>query len=308
MNVNGVITRSADRKRGLRVESRISLPCAFAGSGSAHDDHPLLRHMDFFITDQEFDLFRQLIYKIAGISLADSKKMLLLGRLQRRLRHHHLQNFSQYYQMVSGGRNAEELQIMVDLLTTNETFFFREPKHFDFLRTEVLACRRTSSTFRIWSAASSSGEEAYSMAMLLAEYLSNAVWEIFASDISTQMLNKARSGQYTLDRTEGIPPALLAKYCRRSPGSLEIAPELRRRVNFQQINLTQPIPASVGDFEVIFLRNVMIYFDTETKRKVIANLLPRLKSGGYLVVGHSESLHGISDAIKTVRPTIYQKP
>lgn len=264
--------------------------------------------MEFVITDQEFALFQQLIYKIAGISLTDSKKMLVLGRLQRRLRHHNLQTFSQYYQLVSSGRNAEELQTMVDLLTTNETYFFREPKHFDFLRDEVLIPRRSPGNFRIWSAASSSGEEAYSIAMLLAEHLPTNSWEIVASDISTQMLNKARAGQYTIDRTEGIPPNLLNKYCKKTPGSLTIAPELRRRVSFQQINLTIPIPSSIGEFELIFVRNVLFYFDTDTKRKVITNLLPRLKSGGYLIVGHSESLNGINDTIKTVRPTIYQKP
>lgn len=264
--------------------------------------------MEFVITDQEFALFQQLIYKIAGINLTDSKKMLVLGRLQRRLRHHNLQTFSQYYQMVSSGRNREELQAMVDLLTTNETYFFREPKHFDFLREEILAKRRSPTTFRVWSAASSSGEEAYTIAMLLAEHLGGANWDVFGSDISTQVLNKARTGQYTVDRTEGIPPALLNKYCLKTPGSLQISSELRRRVAFQQINLTEPISASIGDFEVIFLRNVLFYFDIETKRKVVNNILPRLKSGGYLIIGHSESLTGICDTIKTVRPTIYQKP
>lgn len=214
--------------------------------------------------------------------------------------------------MLSTGAPAEELQIMVDLLTTNETYFFREPKHFDFLRDEVLADRRPGATFRIWSAASSSGEEAYTMAMLLAEHLPNAPWEVFGSDISTQVLAKASMGQYPLERTEGIPPAYLSKYClkgvRSQAGTLMIAPELKKRVRFQQVNLTQSINATIGDFDVIFLRNVMIYFDIDTKRQVIANLTPRLKSGGWFVVGHSESLNGINGILETVRPTIYRKP
>lgn len=264
--------------------------------------------MEFAITDQEFALFQQLIHKIAGISLADSKKMLVLGRLQRRLRHHNLKTFSQYYDMVSSSRHSEELQTMVDLLTTNETYFFREPRHFDFLREEFLPSRRPSGPLRIWSAASSSGEEAYTIAMILAEHLNGTPWEIIGSDISTQMLNKARSGQYTVDRIEGIPASLLNKYCQKTPGSLHILPELRRKVSFQQINLTAPISTSLGDFEIIFLRNVLFYFDAQTKRKVVANLLPRLKPGGYFIVSHSESLNGITEDLKLVRPAIYQKP
>lgn len=268
--------------------------------------------MEFSITDEEFALFQRLIYKIAGISLADSKKALLVGRLQRRLRHYHFSSFGQYYQLVSSAGQADELQTMVNMLTTNETYFFREPKHFDYLRDEIVAKRRVGGSFRVWSAASSTGEEAYTIAMVLAEQLPNAPWEVVGSDISTQVLTKARAGHYSLDRTEGIPPALLAKYCRRDgtiqAGTFLIAPELRRRVSFQQVNLTLPLSSSLGEFDVIFLRNVMIYFDVETKSKVIANLLPRLKAGAHLIVGHSESLSGITNQLRTVRSTIYQKP
>lgn len=268
--------------------------------------------MDTPITDKEFGLFQRLIYKIAGISLADTKKVLLVGRLQKRLRYHQLATFSDYYRFLASGQQREELQVMVDLLTTNETYFFREPKHFEFLRDEILPRRRDGTTFRIWSAASSSGEEAYTMAMMLAEHLRDSAWEVFGSDISTQVLDKARAGVYPLERTTDIPPAYLAKYClkgiRSQQGSLMVSPELRRHVSFEQINLTQTVPASVGEFDVIFLRNVMIYFDIETKRQVVANLLPRLKAGGWFIVGHSESLNSINDTLQAVRPTIYRKP
>jgi len=265
------------------------------------------------ITDQEFTLFQRLIYKIAGISLSDAKKILLVGRLTRRLKVYDFSTFSQYYRMLASGEHADELQTMVDLLTTNETYFFREPGHFDFLRDEILAKRQSPATFRAWSAASSSGEELYTLAMVLAEHLPNTPWELVGSDISTQVLAKAATGHYSLARTEGIPPAYMKKYClkgvRSHAGSFMITPELRKRTRFYQINLTQPIDTGIGEFEVIFLRNVMIYFDPETKAKVVNNLLPRLKNGGHLIIGHSETLNGLNiGRLDAVRPTIYRKP
>jgi chemotaxis protein methyltransferase CheR len=265
------------------------------------------------ITDQEFTLFQRLIYKIAGISLGDSKKILLVGRLSRRLKVYEFGTFTQYYRMLATGDHPEELQTMVDLLTTNETYFFREPKHFEFLRDEIVRKRKSPATFRVWSAASSSGEEIYTLAMVLADSLPNSPWEIVGSDISTQVLAKAATGHYSLARTEGIPPEFMKKYClkgvRSHAGTFLISPELRKRTTFYQINLTQPVDAEIGDFEVIFLRNVMIYFDLDTKAKVVNNLLPRLKSGGHLIIGHSETLNGLKiGPLDAVRPTIYRKP
>ena len=265
------------------------------------------------ISDQEFTLFQRLIYKIAGISLGDSKKILLVGRLTRRLKVYEFGTFTQYYRMLATGDHPEELQTMVDLLTTNETYFFREPKHFEFLRDEIVRKRKSPATFRVWSAASSSGEEIYTLAMVLADSLPNSPWEIVGSDISTQVLAKAATGHYSLARTEGIPPEFMKKYClkgvRSHAGTFLIAPELRKRTSFYQINLTQPVAAEIGEFEVIFLRNVMIYFDQETKAKVVNNLLPRLKSGGHLIIGHSETLNGLKiGPLDAIRPTIYRKP
>lgn len=263
------------------------------------------------ITDHEFALFQRLLYKIAGISLSDAKKVLLVGRLQKRLRHHGLETYSQYYRLIADGREPKELQTMVDLLTTNETYFFREPKHFDFLREEILTRWHGNGGFRIWSAASSTGEEAYSLAMVLAEQLGGAPWDIVGSDISTQVLEKARRGHYPMERNEGIPRGLLEKYClkgvRSHAGTFLIAEALRRQVSFHHINLTQPITADIGQFDVIFLRNVMIYFNPETKQQVVGNLLPRLKRGGHFIIGHSETLNGIDSGLVQVRPTIYRK-
>ena len=266
---------------------------------------------DSAITDQEFALFQRLIYKIAGISLSDAKKVLLVGRLQKRLRHYQFDTYSQYYRMLASGQNPDELQTMVDLLTTNETYFFREPKHFEFLRDEIIAKRNSPTTFRVWSAASSTGEEPYTLAMMLAEHLPRTPWEVVGSDISTQVIEKARRGHYPIDRNEGIPPRFLSKYClkgvRAHAGTFLIAPELRQHVSFRQVNLTLPVDRDIGLFEVIFLRNVMIYFDMETKRKVVQNLLPQLVPGGHFIIGHSETLNGISDGLTVVRPTIYRK-
>jgi chemotaxis protein methyltransferase CheR len=270
-----------------------------------------MANSESFITDQEFALFQRLIYNLAGISLSDAKRVLLVGRLGRRLKHHGFDTYSQYYRLLSSGEHPDEVQQMVDLLTTNETYFFREPQHFAFLRDVVLKERRGPSTLRIWSGASSSGEEAYSMAMVLAEHRPDGPWEVFGSDISLSILDKARIGVYSMERISGIPPEYLRKYClkgvRSQEGKLLIDSKLKQRVSFAQVNLTRPI-SGVGDFEVIFLRNVMIYFDSETKRKVIENMLPSLKPGGYFVVGHSESLNGITSRLQTVKPTIYRKP
>ena len=264
------------------------------------------------ISDEEFALFQRLIHGIAGIHLADSKKVLLVGRLQRRLRALGLDRFADYYRLLGSGRHPDEQQTMVDLLTTNETYFFRESRHFDFLREEIVGKRDKQRSFRVWSAASSSGEEAYSVAMVLAEALPSSNWEVFGSDISTQVLAKAKTGRYPLKRNEGIPEACRRKYClpdeQSSEGSFLIAPTIRKRVRFAQLNLTQAVPPAIGAFDVIFVRNVMIYFDSATKRKVVANLLPRLLPGGYFIVGHSESLNGITDRLSAVRPTIYRQP
>ncbi|MFA6311491.1 MAG: CheR family methyltransferase [Sterolibacterium sp.] len=264
------------------------------------------------ITKAEFAQFQKLIYKIAGISLADSKQVLLVGRLGRRLKHYGVSTFSEYYRIVSGPGAEEELQNMVDLLTTNETYFFREEKHFDYLANTILAKHSHGQPFDVWSAASSTGEEIYTIAMVLADKLGvNATWTVTGSDISQSVLAVARRGLYWLDRTRGLPKDYLRKYClkgvRENEGSFIIAPELRNHTHFMQVNLNTTLP-KLGKFNVIFLRNVMIYFDADTKRQVVERLAQQLLPGGYLIIGHSESLNGITDCVKAVQPTIYKLP
>ncbi len=260
------------------------------------------------ISDAEFKAVRDLLYREVGISLSEHKRALVCGRLGSRLTTHGLNSFTAYLRLLQDSRVPGELQIAIDLLTTNETSFFREPKHFEFLRTTAAAHRR-GRPFRVWSAASSSGEEAYSIAMQLAETLGEGPWEVFASDISTRVLERARSALYALERAETIPRALLQRHCLKGSGPYEgsflLSRAIRARVKFDQINLTRPLP-EVGEFDLIFLRNVLIYFDSPTKRAVVERLARQLRLEGRLVIGHSESLNGITQALEAERPTLYR--
>jgi chemotaxis protein methyltransferase CheR len=263
------------------------------------------------LSDQEFRQFQAMIYDIAGISMSPAKKPLVSGRLVKRLKQHGLKSYGDYFRILMQQDQRDELQIAIDLLTTNETFFFREPKHFDFLRQQVPELRRPDRPFRVWSAASSSGEEPYTIAMVLADVLGEASWEVIGSDISSRVLEKARSGHYPMKRIEGIPRNFLSRFCLKGVGHQEgtflIDRNVRNRVSFMQVNLNESLPR-LGEFDVIFLRNVMIYFDMETKQRVVERMLPLLRPGGYFIVSHSESLNGITDELKVVTPSVYRKP
>ncbi|MBX3619739.1 MAG: protein-glutamate O-methyltransferase CheR [Rhizobacter sp.] len=262
------------------------------------------------ISDLEFSHFQRFIYQAAGISLSPAKKALVCGRLSKRLQARRLQSFGEYFKLLASG-DAGEVQTAVDLLTTNETYFFREPRHFELLRALAQAERNRALPFRVWSAASSSGEEAYSIAMVLADVLGDAPWEVMGSDISTRVLERARTGHYPVERTRHIPTAYLKRFCLRGideqAGTLLVDRRLRSRVQFRQINLNETLPG-LQPFDVIFLRNVMIYFNGDTKRQVVARILSLLKPGGHFCIGHSESLNDVSDAVQVVAPSIYRKP
>lgn len=262
------------------------------------------------ITDHEFNQFQKLIYNIAGINMSPIKKPLVMGRLAKRLNQYSLCSYGEYFKLLNSGSHPQELQMAVDLLTTNETYFFREPKHFDFLQRKILPSHPRGRSFRVWSAACSSGQEAYSVAMILANCLGEVQWEIIASDISIRVLDKARNGHYPLEQAEHIPKEFLAKYCRKGIGSQEgtfiVDKNLRNRIKFSQINLNIALPP-IEKIDLIFLRNVMIYFNAETKRKVLQRMVEILKPGGHLFIGHSESLNGIYDELTTIAPAIYRK-
>jgi chemotaxis protein methyltransferase CheR len=267
------------------------------------------------ISTGEFARFQRFIFDIAGIAMQDSKKALVSGRLAKRLQHYALPSYDAYFNLLSSGRHPDEVQTAVDLLTTNETYFFRETRHFDVLRDEAQDARaalRTGAPFRVWSAACSSGEEPYSMAMVLADTLGNLPWEVTASDISTRVLARARTGHYPMERARHVPPDHLRRYClkgiREQQGTLLVARALRQRVAFRQVNLNTDLPGDLGAFDAIFLRNVMIYFNGDTKRQVVARVVSRLKPGGVFIIGHSESLHEVNDRLVPLMPSVYRKP
>jgi len=268
--------------------------------------------MNYEINDTEFKRLSSLLYDITGITLNDSKKVLLTGRLSKRLTALGLGTYTQYFKYVTDPAHTRELDFMVDLLTTNETYFFREPQHFDFLKQIVPPAVKDGSVFRVWSAAASIGAEAYTIAMILADKLgAGGAWEILGTDISNSVLEQARRGHYRISEAEKIPSEYLKKYCLKGKGAQEgtflIDKKLRQHVNFANLNLNVEGMKKVGDFDVIFLRNVLIYFDVPTKQRVIANLVPCLKNGGYLIVGHSESLNGITNALVQEKPTVYRR-
>ncbi len=262
------------------------------------------------ITPEEFTRFRDWLYRAAGISLSERKRALVMGRLASRLRHFGLSSYGDYFRLLTGGGHLGEPQVAVDLLTTNETHFFREPKHFDFLRDLVLPAHRPGRMLRAWSAASSTGEEPYSIAMTLAEGLGEGPWEVVASDLSSRALARARTGHYALARAKSIPAQYLRTYCLKGVGGQDgtflVEPRIRTRVQFLQVNLNESLP-DLGEFDLVFLRNVMIYFDLATKRQVVGRIVQRIRPGGHLVVGHAESLNGICDALKLLRPSIYRR-
>lgn len=262
------------------------------------------------ISEQEFSQFQRFIFEEAGISLSSGKKAMVCARLGKRVEQHRLPGFGAYFRMLASGENPAEVQFAVDSLTTNETYFFREPKHFDWLRRVATTEHDKGRAFRVWSAASSSGEEAYSVAMVLADCLGGAPWEVMGSDISTRVLERARTGHYSMQRASHIPEGYLKRFCLRGVGeqngTLLIQRELRGRVQFRQINLNVALP-QLGLFDVIFLRNVMIYFNDETKRGVVARLVAQLKPGGSFLIGHSETLHGINETVQPVAPAIYRQ-
>jgi chemotaxis protein methyltransferase CheR len=266
-----------------------------------------------------FSKFQQLIYRESGIWLAAHKHALLTGRLARRLRLLGVNGMLEYYLLLSQPDQMHERAIMIDCITTNETHFFREPRHFDFLvqhvfprwRQEAASGQRTNH-LRIWSAGCSTGEEPYSLAMLLLKHFPEEQgWncEVLATDISTRVLEKARSAIYTIEKSKDIPPDLLRAYMLKGRGEhkavMKASPALHRIVRFARVNLHADSYPLTDSFDLIFCRNVLIYFDQESKEKAIGAILRHLSPSGMLVVGHSEHLGAIAPNLKTVAPTIH---
>lgn len=280
--------------------------------GSILDDSRLT------ISDGEFRQLREFIHAHTGIALSEHKKALVCSRLSKRLRHHGLQHYSDYYVLlVEQDPEGVELMAMVNAITTNKTDFFREPHHFRFLSEVVFPAYKQNPNrerpLRMWSAASSTGEEAYSLAMTALEAMpsfNDQDIRILATDIDTDVLSRAATGVYTLSQAAQIPQALLQRYFLKGhathQGEVMVKSVIKSLVHFHWLNLLEDPWPMQEKFDVIFCRNVLIYFDKPTQQKLFQRMAGALKKDGYLMLGHSEAMHGWNDIFRPVGHSIYQ--
>ncbi len=272
------------------------------------------------LTRKEYELIARLVYEKSGIHLGNEKMPLVRARLGKRVRQGNFTSFRSYYDHVSQDPTGEELCQLLDAISTNTTHLFREDRHFKFLR-EVIRnwagdkqWRRTHSAVRIWSAGCSSGEEPHSIAMVVHDALQdypNLEKKVLATDLSTQMLSKAKLGLYETHRVGTVPPQFRQRYftsVRQGQDThLQLVPDLRRLISFGRFNLMTPTFPFKHGFDVIFCRNVMIYFDRPTQEQLVRRFAGQLHDGGYLLIGHSESLSNIEHSLEYVEPTVYRK-
>jgi chemotaxis protein methyltransferase CheR len=273
------------------------------------------------ISDREFSLYRKLIYSKAGICLSPIKKAFLEARLSRRIRELGMDSFQAYYQYVTQTQNGSELEQLLDRVSTNETHFFREPGQFEFLKHQILPDWQSQGSngsrprcIRVWSAGCSTGEEPYSLAMILLDYFQQDLgWkiEIIATDLSSRALKSARRGIWSITKAREIPQDYLKSFMLKGTGSqqahMKAGREIQAIIRFQKLNLNDDQYALTEPFDLICCRNVLIYFDAESRARVVHRLINCLAPAGFLLVGHAESLSGVSDRIRHVKPTIYVK-
>lgn len=272
------------------------------------------------LTPAAYAFLADLVYQRSRIRLGADKQALVAGRLGRRLQAIGCGSYEEYCHLLKSADGEDEISAVIDLISTNHTHFFREAAHFDILGQRVLPAlaeraAAASRDLQIWCAASASGEESYSLAIVLAEFCRSRPglgWRVYASDISRRMLAACRLGIYESDKVDLPAPDLLARHFQQGIGErsgfYRVKPELRRQVTTEYINLFQdsyPLPRGL---DVIFCRNVMIYFDVESRRLLIERLFDQLAPGGYLFVGHSESLLGLGHRFKAVWPSVYVRP
>ena len=269
--------------------------------------------------ENEFEYIRGLVYQHSRISLGADKRELVSARLGKRLRATGQPTIGSYCELLQAETDGNELAHLIDEISTNHTFFFRESAHFEFLTRTALPEMRARlaqerwPAFLVWSAACSSGEEPYSIAMTMEESpASTWPWRIECTDISHRILAKAAAGIYRQEAVEKLTPDRIRRFFERGHGPQEgnyrVKAALRSLLGFQQLNLLEGEPPCPGPFHVIFCRNVMIYFDRQTQTELVQKLTSRLVPGGYLFVGHSESLTGIKHNLQAVRPAIYRRP
>lgn len=276
-------------------------------------DAPLLAEPIRPLTEREFSNISRLAYEKFGLQLKPEKYELVTARLGKKVRAAGCRSFQEYYQRVVDDRTGEALIELIDALATNFTNFLREPAHFEFLLKEVLPACRARDRVAIWSAACSTGEEPYSIAFSVVDALAGAgrpQLRILATDISSKALAEARRGVYPAAKLESLPPGWLRAFFLRGDGQWKgwyrVKPEIARLIEFRRVNLIEQT-SHTELFRVIFCRNVMIYFDKPTQQKLVGRLAAHLEPGGYLFIGHSESLTGIEHPLVYVRPTIYRR-
>jgi chemotaxis protein methyltransferase CheR len=263
-----------------------------------------MKKIDIELSDKEFELFQRLVFKEIGISLGNSKKFLVKNRLFKQLLAFNLNSYSDYYRLIQ--INKTEKTNMLNIITTNETYFFREPRHFDFLEKEIVPQHHK---LRVWSAACSIGTEAYTIAMILEHC--NIPYEIIGSDINTEVVQKANIGLYPLKLMDKIAEVYKQKYCLKGKGKHEgwflVDRILLDNMKFETRNLIH-LQDNLGKFDVIFLRNVLIYFNDEMKDYILNNVLLHLKVGGYLILSLTEHIHNIDKYnLKKSNNSIFQK-
>lgn len=285
---------------------------------AGEDIRSILHDSRLTISDADFRQLREFIHAHTGIALSEHKKALVCSRLSKRLRHHGLQHYSGYYALlVKNDPEGTELMAMINSITTNKTDFFREPHHFRFLAEEVFPAYRRNPNrerpLRMWSAASSTGEEAYSLAMTALDAMpsfNEKDIRILATDIDTDVLSRAASGCYTLHQAAQIPEAQLRRYFLRGQGAHQgevmAKPLLKSLVHFHWLNLQENPWPMQEKFDVIFCRNVLIYFDKPTQQQLFQRMAGMLKDEAYLMLGHSEAMHGWDKTFRSVGHSIYQ--
>lgn len=270
--------------------------------------------MVILLSEPTFARFSRWLSDEVGLHLSPQKRTLVQERIGKRLRALELKSFEAYFRLVTSPEGQVERQRAIDLITTHETYFFREPRHFKLLQERLLDGWPKDKPLRVWSAACSTGEEAYSLAMVLHHVLGEgSPWEILGTDVSEGSLAKARTGHYAHTRMEGVPPHFMKTYLLKGlgpqTGTVLVNRDLRQRVTFEHLNLVGPPEAlrRLGLFDAIFLRNVLIYFDVPTKQGVVARVLERLRPGGFFFLGHSESLSGVNSSLQAIAPAAYRK-
>jgi chemotaxis protein methyltransferase CheR len=264
------------------------------------------------LSSRQFEKISRLVYQISGIDLHEGKEELVKARLLKRLRHLRISDFDRYLKYLANDKSGVEIGAMVDVLTTNKTNFFRESEHLDFLRDEIIP-KLDKDQLRIWSAGCSSGEEPYSIAIVLCESIPDVDYrdmKILATDISDRMMEQARQGLYNEESLKPMRPYLKSKYFKKVETGVgqkyRVIPRLQSMVRFAKLNLMDEWPMR-GLFDAIFCRNVMIYFDKSTQETLVGRFWSVLREGGYLFVGHSESLTFLTHDYRYLKPAVYQK-